>query len=399
MNSNNNFPAKKPPSSRGIRLSFGRRLAIFLALMAISLTALGYSLTRRLSIPSGWREITVQTSLPTPAGKFHFFYDLPSQGAQDTYRALTGLYTDTMEEASVWFDKDHTADDVFNLASLSASPSSGPLVLPHALYQALKDMEEAGNRSLYLAPVYEQYNTLFHCTEDFEARNYDPHLNPELSSSIREVLSFVGDPDHIHLIFDEEKEAASLYVSPEYQAYASSNGQTAFLDLSWMTNAFILDLVGSRLREAGLTDGFITTDEGFGLCLDTRGTLYTLALPEEENASAAPPDDGLLDYQGPLSLITYRAFPADAKAFDDYYYVYEDGRICTGYISPEDGLSKEALASWAVYSPDLSVSGLLLRTAPVYISDVWDEEAARALAEDGIFSAWHQDGQVITTES
>ena len=50
------------------------------------------------------------------------------------------------------------------------------------LYQAFSLLEKHGNRAIYLAPVYVQYQNLFGCKDDVETVDFDPYQNEEMVS-------------------------------------------------------------------------------------------------------------------------------------------------------------------------------------------------------------------------
>ena len=112
-----------------------------------------------------------------------------------------------------------TNDEEIHGVGLLNSNVNKPVVLDREAYEALAMLQKAKSREIFLAPVYEQYTTLFFCTTDEEAETLDPTVNEQQREIIAEMVAFTSDPNHIEILL-EEGNRATLHVSDEYLAYA-----------------------------------------------------------------------------------------------------------------------------------------------------------------------------------
>ena len=114
--------------------------------------------------------------------------------------------------------------------------------------------------------------------------------------------------------------------------------------------------------------------------------------------SAEGADSLTLRTAGPVSAVIYRGGPAPGEG-RGAYYVYADGEVRAPYLSPEDGLSRAAAPALIVFSPTAGCVELVLATGGLYSAESLDVAALRALAGEGIFAAWLQDGAVVRTDA
>ncbi len=136
------------------------------------------------------------------------------------------------------------------------------MVVDDALYHAFELIAETGNRAIYLAPVYTEYDNLFFCNDDSETVNYDAYQNGEVAAYFSEVAAYSNDPSDVNVELLGGNQV-KLSVSDDYLAFAEKNFISDFIDFSWMKNAFITDYVADVMIENGYTLGSLTSYDGW----------------------------------------------------------------------------------------------------------------------------------------
>ncbi len=363
--------------------------AVFLV---IAVAAIAYGVYSLVSRQSGWQTIeAVGSTGESCAGDFTLLYEIGAggQSASAEYRAVAALYSTAAHTAYRLFNCYQSFDGVTNLYDLAQSPNT-VFTVDDALYRAFDLIRRSGERSIYLGPIHERYDTLFSCTEDWQTADFDPRQSAEIAEFYGEIAAFAGDPASIDLEL-LGNDQVRLNVSAEYLAFLQENELTCLLDLSWMTNAFSADYLAEQLTGAGYTHGALTSYDGFVRNLDDRGGRYSLNLfdrPESAYLVA-----GALEYASPAALVSLRSFPLSSQ---DEWRCYEmsDGDIRTTFLDPADGLCKAALPTLTCWSRDAGCAEMALSMAPVYIAEKFDPAAADALAEDGIWTVWCREGVI-----
>ena len=358
--------------------------------LLIGVGALTYAVSQFFSTEPGWQTIEAGTSEgPTCGDEFVLLYEAGASGrsAREEGRDLSQLYTRACRTAFQLFHTELTFEGVVSLKEINDRPNEALEVDP-ALYQAFEAVRAAGDRSVYLGPVYARYNDLFYCGDDSQLTDFDPRLSPEVAEEYAAVAAFAGDPASIdvELLGDNR---IRLRVSEEYLAYARENGVQRFLDFGWMKNAFVADYLADTLAEGGFTNGAVSSVDGFARCLDGREGRYGLNLLgqlEEGRAVQA----GTVEYQGPMSLVSLRSFPAVAGD-ETRYYRLKNGQVRTLYLDPADGLCRGAADFLAVYSAGRSCAQLAMEAAPVFIAETLDRAALERLASEGVSAVSCQD--------
>lgn len=367
------------------------KLRIVLAILAavIAVTAFSYGIRSVLNRNTGWQTVESFADGVDCGTDFVLQYYFGSAGASATteYKAVSGLYTTALEEAYQLFYPQG------GLAAINAQPNA-PVETDPVLYDALKAIRSSGNRCLYLAPVYEEYDRVFLCENEVEAARYDPGLNDEVGAYVAQIALFANDLNQIDLEFLDGNRVC-LNVSDEYLAFAKENGIEEFLDFGWMTNAFIADHIAQTLAGSGYTHGYVSSYDGFVRNLDGSGQSYSLNLFDRlDNAIHRP---AVMDYTGPMSIVNLRNYPmTDADRW--HYFSYADGRITTTFVDPADGTSKSSTDNLVSYSGDAGCAQILLEIAPIYLADELDETALTALSEQQIHSVWFEGTELRRTQ-
>lgn len=350
--------------------------------LLIGVGALTYAVSQFFTTEPGWQTIQAGTSGgPTCGDEFVFLYEVGVSGrsARKEGQDLNELYTQACRTAFQLFHTEMSFEGVVNLKEINDRPNEALEVDP-ALYRAFEAVREAGDRNVYLGPVYARYGDLFDCGDDSQLADFDPRLSPEVAEEYAAVAAYAGDPASIdvELLGDNQ---IRLRVSEDYLAYARENGIQRFLDFGWMENAFIADYLADTMTENGFTNGAISSVDGFARCLDGGGDRYGLnlmGLLEDGRAVQA----GTMEYQGPMSLVSLRSFPA-AEGDEARYYRLKNGEIRTLYLDPADGLCRGAADFLAVCAGDWSCAQLAMEAAPVFIAEDLDREALEGLISEG----------------
>ena len=370
------------------------RGAVVLLLLALALGALLYALTQLLSDDPGWREISASGAQPTCAGEFTLRYDVGRTGAAASadYKQVAACWTQACAEAYRIFSADERFDGMGNLALLNGSPNT-PVQVEPALLAALRLLNEKGGRVLFLAPVYDQYRTLFGCQNDAEALQFDPYRNADFAALLAELTSFTSDPEAVSLQFSADG-AVTLCVSQEYLSYARENGITRFLDFYWLKNAFITDYLAEKLTERGFVYGTVDSVDGFTANLDPRGTAVAVTLTHRSGVNVSTA--GTVTFDRPLRLVRFRDYPM-GETDRLYRYVFADGQARACYIDPADGLCRAALPELLCASETQSCAELALRGFAACCATEFDPAALTDMDAAWTDGTVHLTGSLLKT--
>ena len=375
----------------------GPRLLVAALLLAVGIFFIATAITQCNAVSSGWTVVQADKSIDTDnAGEFTLLYELGAAGRDATTenKALTVAYTDALEHAAQLFSSLNSYEGVMNLCYLNAHPNETVLV-DATLWNALALLEAQGSRDIFLAPLFDDYQSIFFCTDDFQVGYFDPRTNADVRAFFDELLTFIHDPEALSIELLPENRVI-FHVSEDYQACCAKWGVTHLLDLGWMKNAFIVDTVADALEEKGFTHGSLSSYDGFIRNMDSRTDVeYAFTIYDRVGAqirSAAmmtyPPATRTL-----LFLHTYGLFsPYDVQR----YYETEGGICYHAFLDGADGLCKAAVPNLVCGSGSLGCVEMALLVAPVYIADELDVDALEALLVRGIWHVRCEDGAIIT---
>lgn len=361
------------------------RLAVVIVMILVAAGAFAYGVTAMLGREPGWTTIQVSPSAELNCGsEFVFQYYLGAGGvsAAAENKQITLLYTDAMVKAYQLFNNYGESGNLHNIFYINRHPNE-EIEVDGLLYQAFETCAAYDNRNLYLAPVYEQYDSLFYCSEDWETQSFDPRQNAELAVSFEELAVFARDAGQaeVQLLGDNR---IKLYVSDEYLKYAEENHISSFVDFYWMKNAFIIDYVAGILQENGFTLGSISSYDGFIRNLDDSGLSYSFNLYDRTGQNVYPA--AVMRYSGARSIVYLRDYKMNSLDFQ-HYYELADGQIRTAYVDVADGLCRASVPNLVSYSESAGCAELLMQMIPVYIADSFDRENLPAYSvffEDGV---------------
>lgn len=350
--------------------------------LVIAMVSIGYGVSLLVNKSEGWRQVEVTSKEPNCSTELVLNYLFGESGVSvnQEYREVSKLYTKGCQEGYDLFQRE---------GQLAKLKPNTPVKVDQALYDALLLVHESGNRSIYLANVYDEYQRMFLCENEDEAARYDPAQDLELAQLVAEMAAYANDPEMIGLEFAGSK--VTLRVADAYLDYAEEMGITQFLDFGWMRNAFIVDYIADLLVQAGYTHGYLASFDGFTRNLDTSGTSYNLNVFHRQGTDAVKP--GVMAYASPAALVQLRDFPMGQQD-RWHYYAFSDGHIASVYTDPADGMTKCAVSQLVAYGEDKSCAQILMKIAPVFLQETLQEDALGALTKDGIYSLWCVDSQI-----
>ncbi len=366
-------------------------LTILFALLAVA--AITYGVMSLFTAQAGWQKIEAASKELNCAEDFTFYYRLGAGDASATAenKSLSAVYGQASEYAFQQFTNDLEYTNVHNVRYINLHPNED-LKVDELLYKAFSLVAESGDRSIYLAPVYEQYMNLFTATDDVLAQEFDPYCNLNAASTYQELANFAQNPDAVNLVLLDNS-SIRLYVSEEFLAYAEKNGITSFIDFTWMKNAFIADYLADSLISAGYTRGCLTSVDGFIRNLDGSGETYAYNIAHRMGEYVYPA--ARMDYTGPVSLVCLKDYGFSSVHDRWRFYTYSNGDTRTLYLDTADGRCKNAIGSLVCYSEKQSCAELLLQMIPIYISDHFQPERLKPLTDEGVYTIYCQDWEII----
>lgn len=362
------------------------RTIAFIMLAALALTAFGYGLSSLLSTEKGWREIEANsTSELNCATEFVFMYNLGASGESATVenKALTMVYTDAVVDGYQLFTNDEGYVGINNVYYINQHPNE-EIVVHEALYNAFSIIKEYEDRSIYLAPVYAQYDDIFYAGDDFETVDYDPYQNEEVAAYYQEVATYANSAEMIDLeLLSDNK--IRLNVSEEYLAYAETNHISSFIDFAWLKNAFVTDYLADYIVSKGYTLGTISSYDGFSRNLDDSGTSYSFNIYDKVADSVY--GAGIMQYKGAQSIVFLHDYPINSMDSNRFYKM-ENGDIRSIYLDVVDGKCKSSINNLVSYSDTHSCAEILMQMIPVYITDSFEETKISELQTQDIYSVF-----------
>ena len=367
-------------------------VAVFIV---IGIVAFGIGLNEVLETEPGWQSIRSSSGQPNSGPEFTLMYDFSDlgAGASQVNKALETKYSQICEDAFGIFSPDISGAGLQNVWYVNTSPNREISVDP-ALYTAFALLERYGNRNLFLAPVYVEYDRVFRSESDPEAMENDPRNNQEVKAYVDELIGYTSNPDMISLDLLGENRIR-LNVAQAYLDYAAEHGIEEFIDFGWMRNAFVIDYMAEQLIAAGYTNGYLSSYDGFTRNLVEADQSFRMNLFNLEGTDIHMP--AAMEYIGRTALVFVHSYPLhDLDQWN--YYVYEDGSILTSMIDPTDGVSKSALNNMVSYSKDFGCAEILLNVIPVYLAEHFETDEVNALTEENIFSIWFDGGNLYYNE-
>lgn len=345
-----------------------KRLILVIALLVVGIGLTVYGIIDYFRKEAGLQRIETTEGLAY-ASEYMFLYEL-GERATSEYRDVARLYTSSLKRGHAIFTMEE--NDTKNVLYLNSHLNEEVEVEPE-LYNALSLIKKHENRAIYLAPVYEEYGSIFGAVDDSETIGFDPYKSQQQHDYLASITAYSNDPAHIDVELKGNNKVI-LHVSDEYLKFAADNGITRFVDFYWYGNAFIVDLISQSMKEAGFNKGVLTSNDGFTSCMGT-GNYLTVIYDRENNVVR---DIANLNTKGPCNIVSLRNYNLSGQV-GDYYYEYKDGSFVTAHIDPQDGLYKDAITNLVTYSYEDCAAEVLLKTVPVYVNNHFDEAGLSGL--------------------
>lgn len=367
------------------------RIAATVFFLIVGASALAYGISGLINGDRGWREIKAYTSEGTTcSGDFVLLYDVGSvKSVSKENRAVTALYTEATKDGYELFNAEVEIEGVHNLKYLSLHPNEDVEVAP-ALYQALEKYVKSGDRSAYLAPDYSSYDSIFNSSPEM-SYDFDPAQNVELTAFFKEVADFARDPLKIDLkLLGNNK--VRLFVSEDYLAFIEAEEITELINLYWLKNAFIADMIAQRFEEADLTACVISSVDGYSRCIDKRGENFDLTLYHLEDRTVYPA--AIMSYQKRMSTVSLRAYPVSEN--DQGRYLDLGDEIRSQHLDVQDGMNRTSLPEIYGMSEDADCADIALALAPLFVTGEFSRDDAAELPASGISAVWFEDDEIVT---
>lgn len=374
------------------------RLVLTIVLIVVGVCALGYSFISYRTVDAGWTTIEAGASEANCSNELIFQYYLGAGELTATAekKAVSALYTELTKTAYQLFHTTQGFAGVHNLYYINQHPNE-EIEVDEMLYEAFSTIERYGNRAVYLAPVYVQYDNLFGCNDDVETVDFDPYQNEEIARYFAEVISFAGDKEAIDVQLLGNRRIR-LFVSDAYMRYAAENGFAEFIDFYWMKNAFIVDYIADTMKAEGFVMGSVSSYDGFVRNLDDASELeYAFNL--FDRVGGAVYQAGVMRYRQAMGIVYLRNYPANDSLDWQHYYEFRDGEIRTAYVDASDGYCKSAVNNLVSYSRESGCAEILFQVMPVYIRERFEADQLAELAREGIYSIYCEDNQILYNES
>lgn len=365
------------------------RWILVVAFLVIAITAFGIGMNEVLKTEPGWQSVRATSDQPNSSAEFVLMYDFSQSGAaaSQVNKELENYYSQLCEEAFGIFSPDIAKAGLQNVNYVNASPNQEISVDP-ALYAAFELLQQYSNRSIFLAPVYVEYDRIFRSESDPEAMDNDPARNTEVHAYLQELIRYTSDENMVSLDLLGNNHVR-LNVADAYLEYARENDIVEFIDFAWLRNAFVADYMAECLVEQGYTDGYVASYDGFTRNLMQTETTFQMNLFNLEGRDIKLP--AVMEYTSPASLVFLRSYPIEEM--DEWNsYVYDDGTIVTGFIDPCDGVSKSSLTNMVSYSKNYGCAEILMQMIPIYVADEFRAEAVNDLTDNEIYSVWFENG-------
>ncbi len=374
--------------------NFKVRAVLLVVCIAVALVSLGFWVYSMFKVDPGWYTITANTSVPNCGSELTFSYHIGANGAdaKKEKEAVTDLYTQLCQEAYGLFTWDVEQVQEGGIRYVSDNRNQA-VTVDGRLYDALALAKD--NRLLYMGPVTAEYAQMFQYTDQAIAAQYDPAQNPDLMAFITTLAGFVNDPEQVQLELLDNNQVR-LYVSPAFLEFAAINGIEAFLDFGWLKNAFIVDYIADGLAAGGYDRGYLVSYDGYGRYLETPGTEFTLSVYDRLGQDIDRP--AAITLSGPVSTVLLRNFPLN-EADRWHYFAFDNGRVASVYVDPTDGVCKSATDNLLCYSRRESCAQMVLKAAPLFLTEELDEFALYELRKDDTFAVWAEGKQLRYTEN
>lgn len=320
-----------------------------------SMIALFYFLFRT---ESGWQNISISYGIVNSDKAISLNYKLGENGADPNVerRAIDANVKNTLVKSYELLDANNPYENMNNVHTLNESVNE-EIVVDEFLYNSI--LEASNTYTFYLAPILQYYTSIINATNDSDARNFYPKTNNEIRQIFDEIAAYSNDRNHVKIIFSGNNKI-KLYVSNEYLNFAKENDITNFIDFSWMRNAYILDYVSKGLIDSNLTNGYLTSADGYSVNLGVKEDMALNIYDYDNNVKNV----GKISFNGKMNYLSLRNFILNKN--DNKYIKYLDNDRITLFI---DNLGNSSMASnyYVSMSNTKSLASLAINAEKVLI--------------------------------
>ena len=369
------------------------RVAAIAVLLSVGVGIFAWMLMDLNNRDDGWNVLEANTANVHCGDDFTLNYFFGKEEGTQA-QAIVEVYTAAVEKAYWLFSRDAQTDAYNNIHYINNHVNQ-PVTVDPVLYEALSALEASGCRNHYLGPVYTEYNNIFFSEDDSVAQQWDPRRNEDAAAYVKEASGYANDPQMIRLDLLGNN-TVQLTVAQAYLDYAQANEITEYLDLHWMTNAFIIDYLAESLMDAGYNNFYLTSVDGLVRRVYDEETAFSLNLYDMYEGMLYPA--ATMRYAVPMSIVSLRDFIL-LRSDAEFYYAAPDGTVTTSYIDPADGLCRSATDSLVVYSETAGCAETLLQAIKVYIAQDLNVQALEAMAAEGFHSIHYEGTTICPTDS
>lgn len=371
---------REPPRISRVELSESNkriRWILVIVLLVIGFAAIGAGFMGLLNRDTGWQEIEVATTEVNCSPDFVLQYDLSGSGAEATalYKQVSAIYTEGCIKAYQLFQVDTPSDSYENVYDINHSPNQILTVDP-VLYQAFEALQ--GTRYLYLGPAYAHYNSVIFNTSEAYLDQVDPATSGEARAFVAQIAAFAANEGDITLELLEDNRVR-LLVSDRYLAFAAENEIENFIDLRYMTNAFIIDYLAQLLLEQGYQKAVLSSCDGYTRNLYRDAPFSYNIFDKRENVVYPA---GVMHYRGPVSMVNLKNYP---MAPSDAYFRENGDHMVHTYVDITDGMYRTAITQFIGYRYDTSCVEVLLAMLPALVCEDF-------AVPTGVYGVWCEDG-------
>ena len=255
------------------------RIILFVLAVAVAAGAFGLGVSSLGKREEGWYDIdyTDQTKAVLYASDVRLTYHLSGTSGEIRQRttALSRAYSEALLKYYKLLDAENVYDDSVSIASISAADGQ-PVAVDEALYAVLEDAlartERGEGYSLFSGALHAEWEGIRYLEEPAD---FDPLNNMDERERLTALTEMTNRDGLFSLVLDEDGHTAAFSAGDDWRRFADENEISASpLDLNLMRDAYLLDLTGRALIEAGFTDGYLYTDAGLTYILGGEGPYY-----------------------------------------------------------------------------------------------------------------------------
>lgn len=353
------------------------RLVLAIILLIIAAVAITTGIMSLLNKETGWQKVEITTETRSCSSDFVFQYYFTGRGAETTalHKQLQAAYSEAAVKAYQLFTPDEQIEGVCNVWHINHHPNEIITVDP-LLYEAFSRLE--GTPYLYLGPVYAHYYEMIFNSTEIYRQELDPFQNPQAAELLQTMADFGADREAIELELLGDNRVR-LQVSGAYLDFAQTHEIESFIDFAYLTNGFIIDYFAQTMIDLGLTEGFLSSSDGYTRNLDSTHE-FNYRIFDKQGDTIYPA--GVMTYQGPISMVFAKNYPT---APSDAYYVASGEEIIHRYADPKDGLCRTRVNNLVSYSYDTGCVEVLLKLLPSFLGE------GAFTPPEGVYSIWCED--------